>query len=294
MKYLKIPIYALAAIFVATPTLVFAEEPFEEGRIFFELNDTDGDLGIHGKIDGGPWKKMEIEDPNERTLMKVTARSKLKDQGLTELFFESAEPCFPIGPECDEDEFLDPDDFLARFPQGIYEIEGTTLDGDELENEVYVSHIIPAAPAMVTIKGATETASQPAAANCDAPVLPAVDPTEGVTISWVAVDSSHAVLGRNEGTLFTGLSHTPNGAPVPVEVLSYEVVVEVDETPFVTVAIVPSDTTEWTFSEDFFDLSDEDEYKFEILVRINNGQNDVDGNPIPGNKSAVESCFEVE
>ena len=34
---------------------VQAEEeiPFDEAELFFELNDTDGDLGIHGKIDGG-------------------------------------------------------------------------------------------------------------------------------------------------------------------------------------------------------------------------------------------------
>ncbi len=286
MKYLKIPIYALATIFMATPTLVFAEEPFEEGRLFFELNDTDKDLGFHGKIDGDAWKNMEIENPDERTQMKVRVRGGLKQQGLTELFFESAEPVL-----FDE---LHPDDFFARFPEGIYEIEGESLEGDELENEVYVSHIIPAAPAGVTVTGVVEMTPQGAAESCDAPSLPVVDPEGGVTISWVAVDSSHADLGRNQDTLFSGLSHTPNGAPVPVVVLSYEVVVEVDETPFVTVAIVPGDATEWTFSEDFFDLSNEDEYKFEILVRINNGQNDVDGNPIPGNKSAVESCFEVE
>ena len=28
------------------------EIPFDEARLFFELNDTDGDLGIHGLIDG--------------------------------------------------------------------------------------------------------------------------------------------------------------------------------------------------------------------------------------------------
>ncbi|GBF29687.1 hypothetical protein MnTg03_01263 [bacterium MnTg03] len=51
---------------MATSTLVFADDdddddeiPFEEGWLFFELSDTDGDLGIHAKIDGDDWKKLE-------------------------------------------------------------------------------------------------------------------------------------------------------------------------------------------------------------------------------------------
>jgi hypothetical protein len=62
----------------------------------------------------------------------------------------------------------------------------------------------------------------------------------------------------------------------------------------VTTAIVPAGVTEWTFSEEFFELSEEDEYKFEILVRVNNGQTDSEAEPIPGNLSAVESCFVLE
>ena len=38
------------------------EIPFEEADIFFELNNTDGDLGIHALIDGEAWKKLEIEN----------------------------------------------------------------------------------------------------------------------------------------------------------------------------------------------------------------------------------------
>ncbi|PVV14374.1 MAG: hypothetical protein B6D82_06070, partial [gamma proteobacterium symbiont of Ctena orbiculata] len=94
--------------------------------MFFELNDTDGDLGIHGKVDGDEWKRLEIEDPYERRMMNIRAIGRLKRQGITELFFESAEPTF------DE---LDPKKFFKRFPEGIYEIEGITLDGEERENE---------------------------------------------------------------------------------------------------------------------------------------------------------------
>ncbi len=97
------------------------EIPFDEASIFFELNNTDGDLGIHALIDGDAWKKLEIEDPNERRMLKIKVQGRLKKQGLTEIFFESAEPTF------DE---LSPAQFFNRFPEGIYEIEGKRIEGD--------------------------------------------------------------------------------------------------------------------------------------------------------------------
>lgn len=67
---------------------------------------------------------------------------------------------------------------------------------------------------------------------------------------------------------------------------------------------MPPEVTSWTFSEDFFGLSEEGEYKYEILVRTNVYDDedepilleidDEDDQPLPGNKSAVEGCFEVE
>ena len=285
MKYPHIPVYILAAA-MSTSTLALAgdyhddddEEPFDEARLFFELNDTDGDLGIHGKIDGDEWKSLEIEDPHDRRMLLVQVRGRLKRQGLTELFFESAEPTF------DE---LDPDKFFRRFPQGEYDIEGMTLDGEERESEVYLSHVIPAAPDGVTVNG------EDAAEDCDSE-LPVIDPLGGVVISWDPVTMSHAVKHGEDGLGVDGV----------IEVRYYEVVVEIDETDFKSVAIVPPDVNEWTLAEEFFDLSEEGEYKFEILVRTN--VHDADGNPVlveidgeenqplPGNKSAVESCFEVE
>ena len=82
---------------------------FEVAQIYLELNDTDGDLGIHGLIDGEAWKSLEIEGPGELELMNVWLRTGLRRQGLTEFFFESAEPPF------DE---LSPAAFLNRFKPG--------------------------------------------------------------------------------------------------------------------------------------------------------------------------------
>jgi hypothetical protein len=59
----------------ATPAIRAAE--FSEAELFFELNDTDGDLGIHASIDGGPYSKLRIRDPNERTILLLKARGRL-------------------------------------------------------------------------------------------------------------------------------------------------------------------------------------------------------------------------
>ena len=113
------PAAILALTLVMAPLVGWASHDieFEEAHIFFELNNTDGDLGIHGKIDGGPWTQLTIRDPNELLLMRVKARGRLWFQELTELFFESAEPIF------DE---LSPESFFRRFPEAkSFHISGT-------------------------------------------------------------------------------------------------------------------------------------------------------------------------
>ena len=148
------------------------EISFDEHEIFFELNYTDQDLGIHALIDGEAWKRLKIEsDDNDRKLLDIRVRSKLRKQGLTELFFESAEPEF---------EDLDPADFFARFPAGEYDIEGRTLDGDELESETEITHLLPA-PAEPKVNGVE------AAEDCDTPLPGVMRP---VFITWDEVEES--------------------------------------------------------------------------------------------------------
>jgi len=225
------------------------ESPFDEAEIFFELNNTDGDLGIHALIDGDAWKRLEIEDPRERKMLDIRVRGRLRKQGLTEIFFESAEPTF------DE---LAPEEFFDRFPEGTYEIEGKTLEGIELESETEVTHLMPAPP-KPNVNG------EPAAADCDAD-LPVVKAGEAVTISWEEVTESHPDLGRSDELIV---------------VVNYEVVVEIDETPYKTSTILPSSTTSFQVPSELLELGDE--IKFEVLVREESF-----------NQTAVESCFEVD
>lgn len=226
------------------------EIPFEEARLFFELNHTDGDLGIHALVDGDEWKRLELEDPHERKILDVQVLGRLRRQGLTEIFFESAEPSF------DE---LSPEQFFRRFPEGEYEFEGRTLGGEELEGTAELSHVMPGPPGNVQVAGIA------AAENCDAQ-LPVVDGDEPVVVSWAPVTTSHPEVGE----------------PGPVEVANYQFVVEVEAPDLLVMSVdLPPGITQFEVPAALIDLADE--FKFEIVVRADSG-----------NQTVVESCFEVD
>jgi len=213
----------------AAASAVWAAE-FSEAELFFELNNTDGDLGIHSSIDGGPYSKLQIEDPNERTILRVAAQGRLAKQGLTQLFLESAEPRF---------EELAPEKFFRRFPEGAYEIEAKALEGEDFKGTVVLSHVIAAPAANILVSGV------PAAENCDTVPLPSV--SEPVIIAWDAVTESHPEIGKS-------------GA---VEIVRYQFFVQqgdvkfgVDLPPTVTEFQVPSEITALGGT-----------FKFEIIAR---------------------------
>ena len=302
MKFERAAIVAIAVV-MSAPTLAIAEDDeleFEEAFVFFELNDTDGDLGIHGKVDGDAWKKVAIEGPNDRKIMDVKAKSGLRYQGLTEMFFESAEPTF------DE---LDPDVFFNRFPEGAYEWEGLTLDDEEIEGEVFLSHVIPAAPVVATVGGSDEN---PGFEEDDGEVEKVcwedVERTAdgGVLIEWEPVEQSHfdkwsngAEPLENEG------DKIPLGVSGDVEVVYYEFVAEIDDTEYKMTALIPDDVNQWTVPAEFIEMAETldvegepvEEIKFEIIVRVETGDfEDDDDETIEstlGNQSAVEDCFVI-
>ncbi len=218
----------------ATPAVGAAE--FSEAELFFELNDSDGDLGIHSSIDGGAYSRLTIADPKEQTILKVRPRGRLARQGLTQLFFESAEPKFNE---------LDPATFFRRFPEGAYDITARSLEGEVLEATVVLSHVLAAPVANSTVSGV------PAAASCDAVPLPSVG--EPIIIDWDPVTQSHPEIGRSG----------------PVEIVRYQFFVEregvklsVDLPPTVTEFEVPADV-----------IALGNEFKFEIIARTASGNN---------------------
>ena len=234
------------------------EVPFEVAEVFFELNNTDGDLGIHALIDGGPWKRLTIEDTRDRKILNVYARGRLRRQGLTEIFFESAEPQF------DE---LSPEEFFERFPEGTYDVEGRTLDGVELESETEITHAMPAPPAAMVNDLSMALQCDDEEPGYDAPTLSAP-----IIVSWSAVTTTHPSLGDPQDS-------------DDISIVNYEVVVEAeidgpDGEEFVTVfsVVLPPDVTSMTVPDEF--LSQTDEFKFEVLAREESW-----------NQTAVESCF---
>ena len=218
---------------------------FAEAELFVELNDTDDDLGLHASIDGQTWTSLAVEGPGDRRLLSLLSLGRLRAQGLTQLAFESAEPTF---------EELDPAAFFRRFPEGRYEIEGTTPGGQEIESTAVLSHVLAAPPSNVTVSGVA------AAESCDAE-LPVV--SAPVVIKWDPVTSSHPDVGK----------------PGPVRIRRYQLFVEregvklsLDLPPTVTEFEVPTGIT---------DLGRQ--FKFEIIARTT-----------ANNNTAVESCFTLQ
>jgi hypothetical protein len=238
------------------------EIPWEVAEVFFELNNTDGDLGIHSLVDGGPWKRLQIEDTKERTILNVHARGRLRRQGMTEIFFESAEPTF------DE---LAPEQFFNRFPEGTYDVEGITLDGEELASETEITHAMPAPPAPTVNGVAAAMQCDDEEPGYDAPVIDA----DEYVIAWPEVALTHPSLGD------------PQNSP-DITIINYEVVVEAElETPdgeeFTSVlsVILPPDVTAMTIPDEFLEQSDS--FKYEVLAREESW-----------NQTAIESCFLTE
>ena len=119
-------------------SLAFAER-FEEARIYIEYNSTDNDLGFHVFLDGEDWKSLKILNPAGVTIFSVTGKAAYRQLGMTELFFEGAEPSldeFPL------------QDLLALFPEGKYVFTGVTVDGESITRNARLSHAVPSGPSV--------------------------------------------------------------------------------------------------------------------------------------------------
>lgn len=209
-------------------------QPFAQAELFVELNDTDGDLGLHSAIDGGTWTLLEVDGPRNLPLLGIVSTGKLCRQGLTQLAFESQEPTF---------DQLDPAAFFRRFPEGVYTIQALAQGGGLFRNRVRLSHVM-AAPARATVNG------QPAV-PCDAPVLPIV--TSPVLVDWDPVTEHHPEIGKHG----------------PVTISRYQFFVQQGDTklsmdllPTVTAFEIPTSLT-----------SAGGEWKFEIIARTSTNNN---------------------
>ena len=143
--------------------------------------------------------ELTVSDPNGREILSVRPRRSLALQGMTELFFESAEP------EFDE---LAPAEFFERFPEG-------RLHDLRPQSRRRHAHGRRA----VQLPHAGTGRQRPRSRACRSPRTDeGADPPvagEPVVISWDPVTTSHPEIGN------------PTSAPIRIE--RYQLVVEREE-----------------------------------------------------------------
>ncbi len=133
-----------------------------------------------------------------------------------------------------------------------------TLEGEELESETEVTHLMPAPVDSFTVNG------EKLPEDCDEDPVPEV--SEPFTIDWDPVTLSHPEIGRTDE---------------PITVTRYEVIVEREEPTLVKFTILlPPDVTEIELPAGLAEAGEE--WKVEVLTREESG-----------NQTATESCFEV-
>jgi hypothetical protein len=169
MKRAKYVVLAVIAVLIAhgVGTAAWADE-FDEARIYIEYNESDNDLGFHVFLDGEDWTQLQILDPNGKTIIDLKGKGGYKELGLTELFFEGAEPNlaeFPL------------DELLAFFPEGEYTFIGKTVDKELLMSTGTLTYDVPAGPSVST-----------SPAECG----------DTIDINWTTVTGPAAILPEGE------------------------------------------------------------------------------------------------
>ena len=131
---------------------------------------------------------------------------------------------------CEDEAEFTLEELFALFPAGVYEFEGRTIEGNELDGEAILSHVIPAPPELVS--------------PMEGDVL---DPDLPVVIMWEKV----------EEPILPDLG--------PVDIVGFHVVVdrELPEPLVVFTADLPADAEEVTVPPEF--LEPGAEYTFEVL-----------------------------
>ncbi len=142
-RYTKQP-YVLTLVVAVAALLTFAPGAwamqYSATSIIIEVNSTDGDAGIQIFLDGEGWSELEVTDPDGEEILEIEAEGSVGIQGITELFFESAEPSF-------DEQTLE--ELFDLFPEGKYRFRGETVDGMPLRGKATLTHAIPDGPVIL-------------------------------------------------------------------------------------------------------------------------------------------------
>lgn len=237
----------LALLLAATMPVSWAQEEFDETKVFIEMNATDGDAGLHALLDAEAWKEVRIDDPDGKKVFQEQAKGNLLEQGLTENFFESAEPLCVPDPEDLEAEVVPLSEFLERFPSGDYVFTGKIHPGGKLKGTATLTYNIPAAPDISMFDGTED-----------------VDPANAV-ITWAAgMDLGEKC--QDDDLVTEGIITDP----ALVDVVGWEVVVEPEDEeaidPFRVFSVqLPPGQTSVTVSPEYLNAFPAGtEFKFEV------------------------------
>ncbi len=141
LKRTSIFLAAVVALGLGVPAMAQPADTFKIARFYIEYNQSANDLGFHVTLDGDDWTSLRIYDPTGTKIFDVSAKGGYKNLGLTELFFEGAEPNlddFPLA------------ELLALFPEGEYTFIGKTTDNKQLVSTAFLSHDVPNGPVLST------------------------------------------------------------------------------------------------------------------------------------------------
>lgn len=196
---------AISTLLATAFSTCWAAEEFDETMVIIEINATDGDVGFHAKFDGEAWYNTKLFDPTGQKIFHEKADGPLRDQGLTENFFESAEPLCVPDPEDEEELVVTLAEFLHRFPDGDYQFMGKSNEGEWLTGEAELTYNIPAAP------------------DIDATDEAEFESAEDVVLEWEGGDDLGGKC-NDAGLVSDGIIPDPED----VDVIGWEVVVEPD------------------------------------------------------------------
>ena len=236
-------VFLYGAMLGSFSPIVMADEPclgdeLDECRALIEINASDGDVGFHVLLDAEGWREARIIDPNGEKIFEERPSNNLREQALTENFFETAEPpCWWEADnedvDWDEDEVVTLEEFLERFPAGAYEFRNKLEGGEELAGSTILTHVIPAAPVHVDF--------------------------DGEVITWDYDVNAEEVLGQCE---------VPEGLVIAEDLAAFEVVLEPEDEEFAafkfTVQVPPNVGQVTVPMEYLMALPEETELKVEV------------------------------
>ena len=216
-----------------------SEIPLEESKLIIENNAKDGDTGFQGFIDSEEgWKRITVTDPNGKKVLDLRGDGKLGQLGLTELFFETAEP---------ENADVPISDLLKTMPEGNYEFKGSTAKTAEeqgtLVGTAFLSHDIPEDPQILSPDEDAE-----------------VPENENLLVSWSPVEKN--IDGSDATIIAYQLIVEKDQEPDPHMIGTFGLSM-----------YLPASVTEMTIPEEF--LEPGTDYSIEVLAIEENGNQSI-------------------